>query len=46
MRLPDDKRVIEVVKDIAEYVETGNGNWIAVGQFLNHFQLKVPSNLL
>ncbi len=40
MRLPDDKRVIEVVKDIAEYVETGNGNWIAVGQFLNHFQFK------
>lgn len=38
MSLPEDKRVIEVVKDIAEYVETGNGNWMGVSQFLNHFQ--------
>jgi ATP-binding cassette subfamily F protein uup len=38
MTLPEDKRVIEVVKDIAEYVETGNGNWMGVSQFLNHFQ--------
>ncbi len=37
MTLPEDKRVIEVVKDIAEYVETGNGNYMAVSQFLNHF---------
>jgi len=37
MNLPEDKRVIDVVKDIAEYVETGNGNWIGVSQFLNHF---------
>ena len=37
MQLPEDKRVIDVVKDIAEYVETGSGNWIAVSQFLNHF---------
>ncbi|MFM1746268.1 MAG: hypothetical protein RLZZ630_2205 [Bacteroidota bacterium] len=37
MQLPEDKRVIDVVKDIAEYVETGNGNWIGVSQFLNHF---------
>lgn len=36
--LPEDKRVLEVVKDIAEYVETGDGNWITVSQFLNHFQ--------
>jgi len=35
--LPEDKRVIDVVKDIAEYVETGNGNWMGVSQFLNHF---------
>lgn len=40
LQLPEDKRVIDVVKDIAEYVETGNGNWIAVSQFLNHFQFK------
>lgn len=37
MNLPEDKRVIDVVKDIAEYVETGDGNWINVSQFLNHF---------
>lgn len=37
MVLPEDKRVIDVVKDIAEYVETGNGNWMGVSQFLNHF---------
>jgi ATP-binding cassette subfamily F protein uup len=37
MSLPEDKRVIDVVKDIAEYVETGDGNWINVSQFLNHF---------
>lgn len=42
MNLPDDKRVIDVVKDIAEYVETGNGNWIGVSQFLNHFQFTGP----
>ncbi len=37
MTLPEDKRVIDVVKEIAEYVETGDGNWIGVSQFLNHF---------
>lgn len=42
MQLPEDKRVIEVVKDIAEYVETGNGNWMGVSQFLNHFQFTGP----
>lgn len=42
MHLPEDKRVIEVVKDIAEYVETGNGNWMGVSQFLNHFQFTGP----
>lgn len=40
MVLPEDKRVIEVVKDIAEYVETGNGNWMGVSQFLNHFNFR------
>lgn len=38
LQLPDDKRVIDVVRDIAEYVETGNGNYLNVSQFLNHFQ--------
>jgi ATP-binding cassette subfamily F protein uup len=40
MDLPEDKRVIEVVRDIAEYVETGGGNWIGVSQFLNHFNFE------
>lgn len=38
LQLPADKRVIDVVRDIAEYVETGNGNYLNVSQFLNHFQ--------
>jgi ATP-binding cassette subfamily F protein uup len=40
MNLPSDKRVIDVVKDIADYVETGNGNYVNVSQFLNHFRFK------
>ncbi len=38
--LPEDKRVIDVVRDIAEYVETGNGNYINVSRFLEHFRFK------
>lgn len=37
MKLKEDKRVIDVARDIAEYVETGDGNWMNVSQFLNHF---------
>jgi ATP-binding cassette subfamily F protein uup len=39
IQLKDDKRVIDVVKDIAEYVETskGKGKWINASQFLTHF---------
>ena len=39
IQLKEDKRVIDVVKDIAEYVETskGKGKWINASQFLNHF---------
>lgn len=45
MNLPEDKRVIDVARDIAEYVETGNGNYIGVSQFLNHFLFTEPSNM-
>ena len=38
LQLPEDKRVIDAVRDIAEYVETGNGNWMGVSQFLQHFR--------
>jgi ATP-binding cassette subfamily F protein uup len=37
MNLPEDKRVIDVAKDIAEYVETGNGNYIGVFTVLKSF---------
>ncbi|MFN5324342.1 MAG: ABC-F family ATP-binding cassette domain-containing protein [Bacteroidota bacterium] len=38
LELPADKRVIEVARDIAEYVETGNGNYMNVTKFLEHFR--------
>ncbi len=34
----DDQRVIDVVKEVAEVVETGNGEVITASQFLQHFQ--------
>lgn len=37
MQLKEDKRVIDVARDIAEYIDTGGGNWMGVSQFLNHF---------
>ncbi len=40
INLQEEKRVIDVVKDIAEYVETGSGNWISVSQFLLHFNFE------
>ena len=38
LKLPNDKRVIEVARDIAEYVETGDGNYMNVTKFLEHFR--------
>jgi ABC transport system ATP-binding/permease protein len=40
LQLPGDKRVIDVVRDIAEYVETGNGNYLNVARFLEHFRFR------
>lgn len=39
IQLKEDKRVIEVMKDIAEYVETGKGKgkWLGISEFLKHF---------
>ncbi|WP_207435073.1 ABC-F family ATP-binding cassette domain-containing protein [Sabulibacter ruber] len=34
----DDQRVIDVVKEVAEVVETGDGEVITASQFLQHFQ--------
>jgi ABC transport system ATP-binding/permease protein len=34
----EDQRVIDIVKEIAEVVETGNGEIITAAQFLQHFQ--------
>ncbi|MGR6086723.1 MAG: ABC-F family ATP-binding cassette domain-containing protein [Arcticibacter sp.] len=38
LKLPANKRVIEVARDIAEYIETGNGNYMNVTKFLEHFK--------
>jgi ATP-binding cassette subfamily F protein uup len=35
--LPDDKKVIDVAKDIAEVVQMGDGNSISASKFLEHF---------
>ena len=37
IQLPEDKRVIEVVKDIAEHIPAANGNSLSASQFLQHF---------
>lgn len=33
----DDQKVIDIVRDIAEYVDMGNGERLSAGQFLQHF---------
>ena len=33
----DDQKVIDVVRDIAEYVDMGGGQKLSAGQFLQHF---------
>lgn len=33
----EDQKVIDAVRDIAEYVDMGNGQKLSVGQFLQHF---------
>ena len=33
----DDQKVIDAVRDIAEYVDMGNGEKLSAGQFLQHF---------
>jgi ATP-binding cassette subfamily F protein uup len=35
--LPEDKRVIEVVKEIAEFIPVGNGETLSASQFLQYF---------
>jgi ATP-binding cassette subfamily F protein uup len=37
IQLPEDKRVIDVVKDIAEVMQTGTGEAITASQLLTHF---------
>lgn len=37
IQLKDDKRVIEVVTDIAEVIEVGNGSTLSASQFLTYF---------
>ncbi len=35
--MKEDKRLIDVAKEICEYVDTGGGNYLPVAQFLQHF---------
>lgn len=37
MKIDEDKRVIDVVKEIAEVVQLGDGSKMSVSQFLNYF---------
>lgn len=37
MSFREDQKVIDAVRDIAEYVDMGNGQRLSAGQFLQHF---------
>lgn len=37
MSFREDQKVIDAVRDIAEYVDMGNGNKLSASQFLQHF---------
>ena len=37
MTFRDDQKVIDAVRDIAEYIDMGNGEKLSAGQFLQHF---------
>lgn len=37
MSFREDQKVIDAVRDIAEYVDMGNGNRLSASQFLQHF---------
>ena len=37
MTFKDDQKVIDAVRDIAEYVDMGNGDKLSASQFLQHF---------
>ena len=37
IKLKEDKRVIDALKDIAEVIELGNGSRLSASQFLNYF---------
>lgn len=42
-RFKDDQRVIDIVKNIAEVIELGDGSVITASQFLQHFQFSPPA---
>lgn len=37
MKIDEDKKVIDVVRDIAEYINIGSGKQLTAAQFLQHF---------
>lgn len=40
MEFEENKRVIDIAREIAEYVDLGDGNWMNVSKFLERFQFK------
>jgi ABC transport system ATP-binding/permease protein len=38
LQLKEDKRIIDVVKEIAEFIPVGDGKSLSASQFLQHFQ--------
>ncbi|MBL0051966.1 MAG: ABC-F family ATP-binding cassette domain-containing protein [Bacteroidetes bacterium] len=38
MQFKEDQRVIEVAREITDYVDTGNGTYMNIAQFLQHFK--------
>lgn len=37
MRIRDDQKVIDVIREIADYIDLGNGKSLSASQFLQHF---------
>lgn len=40
MQFEENKRVIDIARDIADYVDLGDGEWMNVSRFLERFQFK------
>jgi len=45
MNFREDQKVIDIVRDIAEYVDMGNGQKLSASQFLQHFLFSMEEQL-